>query len=526
MNGLLKKAALALAAASLMMTTACSGSKSSASDSSDSGASVEKNTTMNIVLSTAPVGLHPLTTNDAPPTYVNGQIFETLYKRTIDGTSYEPLLAEELPICDEEGTSCTIKLRENVTFQDGTPFTADDVAYMIDSLKDPNYGSQRPSIVESIVSYEILDEHNIKLNLAYPDGVLVAKLAHTNGAIVNPELDQSQDLMVNPAGAGTGAYEFVSSIDGSTYTLKAYENYWGGTPEIKDVVFTVVADESTAIARLQTGEADFYATVSADSFNQVLSLSNVTAVNTPASSVYYLALRSDSTAANDAMADLELRKAILMAIDMDTFVSSVLDGLAVSTNSIVGPTLVGYDPIMETYGYSYDPEEAKRIIEENGYTGTEITFLIASRAWQQTLAAYIQSNLEAVGLKVNIVTEEWASFLADAKNDDVFDMAMLSWSNVTGDGQQMLEPNFSTTNGVRLKYNNAEFDEYVENSARTMDVQERVEWMCKAVEKIQGDAVVKTLYSANQLYAYNNRFTNIELDCGGQYDIKNFKFAD
>ena len=92
--------------------------------------------TINIELITAPVGMHPLKTNDAPSSTVSGQIFETLYMRSYDGTTYEPLLAEELPEFSEDGLTATIKLRQNVSFQDGTPFTADAVAYMIDSIKD------------------------------------------------------------------------------------------------------------------------------------------------------------------------------------------------------------------------------------------------------------------------------------------------------------------------------------------------------------------------------------------------------
>ncbi len=89
----------------------------------------------------------------------------------------------------------------------------------------------------------------------------------------------------------------------------------------------------------------------------------------------------------------------------------------------------------------------------------------------------------------------------------------------------MLEPNFSTKNGVRLKYNNAEFDEYVDNSAKTTVLSERQDWMLKAVEKIQEDAIVKTLYSANQIYAFNKNFTNVQMDCGGIIYMKEIKLA-
>ena len=163
-NNLKRVAVVMLVLVMTVMATACGGSSAPAASASDTTAPATTAAPLDtaaataaehiqIELSTAPVGMHPLKTNDAPSTYVNGQIFETLYRRTVDGTSYVPLLAADMPVFSDDGMTSTIALRENVTFQDGTPFTSADVGYMIDCLKDTSYGSQRPSIVESIESY-------------------------------------------------------------------------------------------------------------------------------------------------------------------------------------------------------------------------------------------------------------------------------------------------------------------------------------------------------------------------------------
>jgi len=480
---------------------------------------------INIELTTAPVGLHPLKTNDAPSTYVNGQIFETLYRRTNDGTAYDPQLAAELPEFSEDGLTATIKLREGVKFHDGTDFTADAVAYMIDSLKDENYGSQRPSIVESIDSYEIVDPLTIKLNLLYSDGVLTAKLAHTNGCIVNPELDKSQDLLVDATGAGTGPYKYVSSTAGSTYSLEANEEYWGGAPEVKNVKFDVVADEATAVARLQTGEADLYPTIQADSFSTAAAINGYTAVSETSSAIYFLSLRSRaSQAKNPNMENPEFRKAIIEAVDMPSYVSSVVGNQGTYVKSIVGPTLVGYTPEMDNANVAFNAEDAKAIIDANGWAGQEITMLVSTREWHQTVAAYVQDALSKVGITVNVVSEEWATYLADAKEDGTYDFCILSWSNVTGDGQQMLEPNFSTKNGVRTKYDNADFDAAVDASARSTVLEERQAAMLEAVNLIQGDYIVAPLYSQNTAFVYNSaKFSDVVFDKSGQFTIKDFK---
>lgn len=497
--------------------TAASGS-SAAAPAVDAAAAE----TMQIELTTAPVGLHPLKTNDSASNYVIKQIFETLYNRTLDGTSYVPSLAADMPVFSEDGKTATIALREGVTFQDGTPFTSADVAYIIDCLKDSSYGSQRPSIVGTVESYECPDDHTIVLHLAYNDGVLIAKLAHTNGAIVNSKLEKAgQDFLIDATGAGTGAYQYVSSVEGSSYDLAANPGYWGGEPEVKNIHYSVVSDNATAIARLQTGEADFLPIVDADTFVVLQELAGYTAANEQGSSIYYLSLRSDATAKNDLMANPDFRKMILECYDYTTYVDSMLNGLASYTKSIVGPTLVGYTPEMENYGVTYDLEDAKALCEANGWAGQTVTMLISTREWHENIAVYMQSCLLSLGINLEIIAEEWATFLADAKTDDYYDFCILSWSNVTGDGQQMLEPNFSTANGTRTKYNNAEFDGYVDASAQTNVLEERQQYMLEAVKKIQGDYIVAPLYSANQLYCYNStKYSNLAEDKGGMFEVK------
>lgn len=509
----------------LLLSSACSSTTSaSTATTSTSG----EDTTLYVEVTAAPVGMHPLKTNDSPSSVITNQIYETLYFRSYDGTDYEPLLAESLPEFSDDGLTATIKLREGVTFQNGDPFTAEAVGYMIDSIKDDDYGALRRSIVESIVSYDIEDDHTIVLHLAYEDGVLVAKLAHTNSAIVNPELDKTQDLLVDPSGAGTGAYEYVSSTTGSTYTLKAYDGYWGGKAEVDNVVVDVVADSSTAVSRLQTGEADFFTGLTADNFDTASTISGYTAVNESTSAVYYLGLRShEDTCINPLMANKDFRTALIQAIDVETYVDTMLNGTASYSGSIVGPTLAGYTEEMEDAVIGYDPDAAKATIDKNGWAGEEVTLLTNTYEWQQNLAVYIQAELEEVGIVVNIVSEEYAAYTTAIKEDTSADFIILSWMNVTGDGQQMLEPNFSVANGQKVKYNNAEFDAIVQKSAETTVLEDRQAAMLEAVNMIQGDAIVTPLYSANALYIYNSdKFENIKLDKGQGFFIKDFTVAE
>lgn len=515
MKNLLKRAAV------LTMVLALAGCSSNTTNDSTTDPVTSSDKPFNVVLTTAPVGFSPLTTNDAPSTYVNAQIYETLYRRSMDGSSYEPLLAVSEPACDEAGTTCTIELQSGVTFHDGTPFNADAVKYTIERIKDPNYGAARASIASSIEEVNVIDDTHVELKTAYPDGVLIAKLAHANSAIISPTADQAQDLMSQPV--GTGPYKFVSAISGSEVKLTRNDEYWGEKPEIKDVTMTVIAETSTAISRLETGEADFLPRVPVNQLNRVKNIANVETVAESSSAISYLAMRNNSSV-NPKMADLNLRKAIAMAYDPDGYIASV-DGNASYSRSIVGPTLFGYTSDAETYGYGYNLEEAKKLVTEGGYADEPIVFLINNRPETIALAEYIQSNLKAAGFNnVQIESLEWAAYLSETQQDNRYDITILSWSNVTGDGTEMLDPNFHSVNSSkRVRYNNAEFDALVDASKQTLDTAARTEAISAANKMILDDAVVAPLYNQYQAYAFNSAYTNVAMDAGGVFYIQDFK---
>lgn len=515
---LLKKT-FAVAGSLVLATTLVGCGGQSASTASTATATADDS--LNVVMTTAPVGLHPLKTNDSASTDINIQIYETLYRRTIDGKGYTPLLAKEVPSCDEAGTTCTIKLQENVKFHDGTPFNSEAVKYTLEKIKDKDYGSARASIAASIDTVETPDDTTVVLHLKYADGVLLAKLAHTNSAIVSPTADQSKDLMVDPV--GTGPYKFVNSVSGSEYVLTRNDEYWGKKPEIKDIKFNVITDISTALSRLETKEADLLKTVPESSLARAQALQGFTTVTNPSSAIVYLAIRPNSSK-NPVTANLDFRKAVVMAIDANAYVASVLGGNGSHSQSIFGPTVLGYKAEQEDFGYKYDLEAAKKLVADNNFADEEITFLINNRATTVALAEFIQASLKAAGFnKINIVQEEWSAFLSDTKQANAFDMTILTWSNVTGDGTEFLEPNFDSSvlgdKSDRVRYQNADFDALVEASKKTMDKDARLQALNDAAKMIEEDAVAAPLYNSYQIYTYNSGYDNVVLDPGASLYI-------
>lgn len=485
--------------------------------------------TMFQVALTAPfTGFDPLRTNDSASTYVNAQIYETLYRIDPVTGEYICLLAEALPEFNEDGTSCTIKVREGVKFHDGTPFNAEAVKYTFELIQDPDFGSARASIANSIDTMEIIDEYTIKFNLKYEDGVIVAKFAHTNSAIVSPTAQANQDLMVQPV--GTGPYKFVSSISGSNVVLTSNEEYWGGAPAIKDVTMTIIAEESTAIARMETGEADFMPNLSVENIVRVDNISNVTVGTSEAAQIYYLMLRGDSYK-NPIMANVEFRKALAMAVDKDGFVQYMMEGYADPAYSVIGPKITGYAKEAEDVNIAYDPEGAKAILDANpGWADEEICFLVPTTPIYQKIGEYVQANMIAAGFNnVKIESIDWSAWLVDSKVDNRFDISLAAWSNVTRDGSELMEPNFHSENGAKRLRLNAEdaaiVDEYIMNSKTTSDMAVRTENLLACNAVLQEEAYVQPIFHNTNLFCYNENYTGVTRDPGGTFYLVDMDYV-
>jgi peptide/nickel transport system substrate-binding protein len=516
------KRLLVLVIAALMLAPFVFGGGQSGGSAASGGSrsSSAADEMFDIVLVAAFTGFDPLRTNDSASTYVNAQIYETLYRLPPATTEYTCLLAESLPVFSADGLTASIKLREGIKFHDGTPFNAEAVKHTISLIKDPQFGSARASIASSIAEVEIVDDYNIRLRLAYPDGVLTAKLAHTNAAIVSPTAQKQQDLMVSPV--GTGPYKFVSSVSGSNVVLTRNDDYHGRKPVIKDLTMTIITEESTALSRMETGEADFLADLSVPSIGRARRMSNVTVGTSESARMYYFGTRPNSWV-NPLMANLNFRTALAKAIDLKGFVDYVVEGYGVAAHSVMGPQIYGYDP-KASAGYAYDPEGARKIITDNGWANEEILFLVPTTPVYTPMGEYIQANLKAAGFNnIKIEAIDWSSWLTESQVQNRFDITLGGWSNVTRDGSELFEPNWHTTNSAKRYFTNSpELDALIMASKMTTIEADRIKNLRLADELIMKQVYTVPLYHASNVFCYNNKYANIDRDAGGTFYVRDF----
>ena len=507
--------------------TAAPADNSAPADSSAAAPNEDK--MFNIVLTAAFSGFDPLRTNDSASTYVNAQIYETLYRIDPATGEYICLLAESLPEFSEDGLTATVKLRQGISFHNGEPFNSAAVMNTFELIKDPDFGSARASIANSIESMECPDDYTIVFHLKYEDGVLTAKLAHTNSAIVPPEAQKSQDLMVQPV--GTGPYKFVSSVSGANVVLTANEDYWGGAPAIKNVTMTVITEESTALARMQTGEADFMPNVSVEAVPRVQAMPGVVFGTSEGTQVTYMMLRSASYT-NPIMAEPEFRKALCMAVNTEGYVEDMMEGYAVPAESVIGPKITGFDEEATTHHIPYDPAGARAILDAHpGWADEPIVMLVPTTTTYESIATYFQANLIDAGF-TNIKYEpiDWAAWLNESKSPDRFDITFAAWSNVTRDGSELFEPNFHSINGSKRIYfadaDAAVINEFIDKSKTTSDIAVRTENLLGVNDYLQDNAFVQPIMHGMNLFCYNEAYKGVTRDPGGTFYIIDISYAD
>ena len=520
---------MAACALSISLLAGCTGGTTVPSAESGTGGTSSGGDEMFNIILTAPFsGFDPLRTNDYASTYVTSQIYETLYRIDPETGEYLPLLATDLPEYSEDGLTATIKLREGVTFHDGTPFNSEAVKYTFELIQDPDFGSARASIANSIESMECPDDYTIVFHLLYEDGVFTAKLAHTNSAIVSPTAQQAQDLMVEPC--GTGPYKFVSSVSGSNVVLTRNEDYWGELPAIKDVTMTIISDESTAVSRMETGEADFMPKLSVQQVTRMENNSAVTVDTSTGAQIYYLAMRSQSSA-NPVMAEKDFRTALAKGIDKAGYVEYMMQGYADEAKSVIGPEIFGYEPEAEEHDIAYDPEGAKAILDAHpGWADEEILFLVPSTSAYAKIGEYMQSSLTQAGFNdIKIESIDYSAWTTESKEDGRFDITVSAWMNVTRDGTELMEPNFDSVEGhgrARLTPEDAALlDGYIEASKTTADTAARTEALLECNAILMDGAYVQPVYNASHLFCYNDTYTGITMDVGGTFYICDFDYA-
>lgn len=444
-----------------------------------------------LVIATAAdiVSLDPAGSNDQPSSNVQANIFETLvtYDQNME---LQPGLAEEWEAVEDNVWE--FKLREGVTFHDGSEFNAEVVKANIERILDPEVASPRAFLYEMVTEVEVVDDYTVRFVTEYPFSPLPAHLAHNGGGMVSLEqieadyaaMEEGEEpgSVINENPVGTGFFKFEEWQSGQHVRLVKNEDYWGEPAKLDSVTFKVVGEDLTRVAELETGDSHVSDPLSPSDVAQIEATEGVNVQQQVSTSLSYVGFNADK----EPFDDPKVRQAITMAIDKDQIIEGIYDGIGTPAVGPLAPNVFGYDE--NVTGIEYDPERAKELLAEAGYEdGFSTTIWTNDQRERIDMATNIQSQLKEIGIDAEIEVLEWGAYLEQTANGE-HDMFMLGWSTVTGDADYGLYALFHSSMegepGNRTFLDDPEIDELLDEARQESDEAKRQELYSEVQEKL------------------------------------------
>jgi peptide/nickel transport system substrate-binding protein len=447
--------------------------------------------------------IHVVTSS--PSFSVLEHIYEPLFSMSPEGV-LEPLLAESIEASGQN--SYIIKLREGITFTDGTPFNAEVAKANIDWVLNADNGSAFRFLLVVAgqpAEVEVVDEYSIQITTSIPFAPLSAHLSHGSLAMVSlAALEQGADFLASNA-IGTGPYMLDSWSRDEQVVLKRNPNYWGEAPAIETVVFKVVKEDGARLVEIEAGTIDVAVRVPPADIPRLQANPDLDVVVTPGLRTIYIFFN----VTQEPFDDVRVRQAVNYAVDKDAIVASLFEGAALASTSPFAPPIFGYSAQTP---YTRDVERAKALLAEAGVAEgtTVVLYHPTGRYIQDALVAdAVRSQLADVGLNVELRTLEWPQYVPfvrrPAAEGNEVQFAMLGWGVPTMDADYALFALFHSGehppgfNGSF--YANPEVDALLEAARSTIDPAERQAAYDEAISIIWEEAPWLFLYSEIQVTA-------------------------
>lgn len=406
----------------------------------------------------------------------------------------------------EDGKRIRFHLREGVTFQNGEPFNAEAVKFSFERLlgEEGAKGPQQANYT-AIEKVEVVDDLTVDFILKQPDPVLLTKLAGYGAMIVPPKYyAEVGDAEFNMKPIGTGPFKMLSYEPKVGVKMEAFADYWGGAPKLSELEYRFIAEPATAVAELQSGRVDLIIppTIPIGMIPTIEADSDLAIVSTAGPTV--TALRFNTR--NGITKDANVRKALIMAVDRETIVSTILAGQAQTIASFQGKDSFGYSADLKQL--PYDPDAAKKLLDEAGVQ-SGATVEITTRGNDATfneVAQAVAAYLSVVGVNATIKPYE-----ANVLSNDIIpqgktgEMFQQGWGGWTFDYDNTAYALYHSGQKWNPYDNDPEMDKMLE-AQRPMTDRAKREKMLQDIAAYAADhALEMPLYNMNALFAINKR---------------------
>lgn len=409
-----------------------------------------------------------ITTLAAYATTIRFTVYETLVEAD-DAGNYIPSLAESWEF-GEDGLSLTLNLVQGATFHNGKPFTAEDVKFTIDRIKNPDLASQFAPQVESVTEVETSDDHTVILHFGSPTPAILDYLLNVQ-IVTEQDIDQIDERPI-----GTGPFEFVEWVLNDHITLRKFADYrQPGLPYLDEIVFRPVLDADTRLTNLQAGSLDLIEQPAPKDAARIESDQNLRLIATPPTSKYD---NVQINTQNPLMSNAKVRQAMSFAFDRESYVRDILYGFGSPAVCPFPANNWAYDEAICGPYLAFDLERAAQLLEEAGHPGgqgLEGIEILSPLGYPELKAGAVllQANLAALGIAATVTELEIAAWVDRIATAPDYVMTMDTYGYGDSDPSTFFtRDNLNPQTNIH-QFRNEEYARLVEEGASTIDEGQR-----------------------------------------------------
>ena len=471
-------------------------------------------------LKTEPSSMDPQYHALTPNIQLSQSLFDPLVCPTAD-LALKPCLATEWK---GDGTVWTFKLRPNVKFSDGSPFTAQDVIFSFDRVpKVPNSPSSFKLYLQHIVKVEAPDPLTVKITTDVPYPLLPNNLGSlpimSSKAAAGPAPEGKTTTQLNGGDGmvGTGPYKFVSWKRGAEIVFERNPHYWGAKPDFEKVTYRPIGNPASRVASLLSGDVDLIEDPPTDDLERLKKEPKLSVVSKASVRIIYVALDQngdktpgiEGTGGKNPLLDKRVRQAMSLAVDRKALVDRIMGGVATPAAQLLPYPMLGASGKL-TNAEKADVNKAKDLLKQAGYPdgfslvlGTPNGRYINDTKIAQALA----SMWTRVGIKTTVDAAAPPVFFKN-RNDYAYSAYLAGWATATGEMSNTLNSLLVTPNkdkGVGTtnmsRYSNPAMDKLVETAGTTMDDKQRGAQLAQASEVAMADYAMLPIHFEHSVWA-------------------------
>jgi peptide/nickel transport system substrate-binding protein len=428
-----------------------------------------------------------------------------------------------------DGLTWTFKIHPGVTWQDGVPLTAKDVAFTYNYIIK-NEISQYYALATNIKDAVALDDTTVVFHLTKPKANMLRLWIpivpeHVWSKVPGKKADTFQ---VKPPVVGSGPFQVTEVKKGSYLILAANKKYWKGAPKVDEVILQIYQNQDTMTMDLKSGSIDCAVDVPVAQFNALKGQPGITAI--AGDKLYFVELamntyQSNNSQGNPVLRDMQFRRAISWAVDKQKIVDTCMGGYAEVGQSIIAPMTQGHwDPSpAETLGY--DPAKAQQLLDAAGYKDTngdgiredKLGKPIVLRLWTrqeypegQRAGQLIAGSFKSIGLKIvlavqndGVISDGIYTYKGNTYAPD-YDMFIWGWGAT-------IDPSYQLSDFITSQiewwndccWSNKEYDSLFDRQDAEMDWATREQEVQRMQQIFYNEAPYAVLYYPKSLQAYN-----------------------